>query len=112
MMTKERFKDLVYQMLEYNEFYDKLYDLGIDVINCKYMETAGVFFGELMLHEFGEEGMDLISWWMYEDVDHKIYAANQEEETTHGEVIADLNSIDNLYDYLAEGGRDAVEEKV
>ena len=109
MMTKERFKDLVYQMLEHNEFYDKLYKLGIDVINCKYLDTAGVFFDELMKKEFGEDGLDLISWWMYEDVDHKIYAANQEEEMLHGEVIADLNNIDDLYTYLAEGGRDAVE---
>lgn len=112
MMTKERFKDLVYMMLEHNEIYDKLYDLGIDTINCKYMDTAGVFFDELMKKEFGEDGADLVSWWMYEDVDHKIYAANQEEEMLHGEVIADLNNIDNLYDYLAEGGRDAAEEKV
>ena len=112
MMTKERFKELVYMMLEHNEIYDKLYDLGIDTINCKYLEFAGVFFDELKKKEFGEDGADLVSWWMYEDVDHKIYAANQEEETLHGEVIADLNNIDNLYDYLAEGGRDAVEEKV
>lgn len=112
MMTKERFKDLVYMMLEHNELYDKLYELGIDTINCKYMDTAGVFFDELMKKEFGEDGADLVSWWMYEDVDHKIYAANQEEEMLHGEVIADLNNIDNLYDYLAEGGRDAADEKV
>ena len=95
-------------MLKHSEFYDKLYDLGIDVINCKYLETAGVFFDELMKKEFGEDGLDLITWWMYEEVDHKIYAANQEEEMLYGEVIADLNNIDDLYDYLAEGGRDEV----
>ena len=65
-----------------------------------------------MKKQFGEEWSDLVYWWMYEDVDHKIYAANQEEEMLHGEVIADLNNIDNLYDYLTEGWRDAVEEKV
>lgn len=113
MMTKERFKDLVYTMLEHNEFYDKLYDLGIDVINCKYMETAGIFFDELMRSEFGVDGADLVSWWMYEDVDHKIYASSSEHkefyypgEEIEGRVIADLNNIDDLYDYLAEGGRD------
>ena len=110
MMTKERFKDLVYMMLEHNEFYDKLYDLGIDTINCKYLETAGVFFDELMKTEFGVDGADLVSWWMYEDVDHKIYAANQEEEMLYGEVIADLNNSEDLYDYLARGGRDEVAE--
>lgn len=98
MMTKERFKELVYMMLEHNEFYDKLYDLGIDTINCKYLETAGVFFDELMKTEFGVDGTDLISWWMYEDVDHKLYESNSEGRN----VVADLNNIDDLYDYLAE----------
>ena len=117
MMTKERFKDLVYMMLEHDEFYDKLYDLGIDAINCKFSETAGVLFDELMKREFGADGADLVSWWMYEDVDHKIYTHSDEikewyypGEEIHGEVIADLNNIDDLYDYLAEGGRDEVAE--
>lgn len=96
MMTKERFKDLVYMMLEHNELYDKLYDLGIDTINCKYLETADIIFSELMKTEFGEEGLDLISWWMYEDVDHKLYEPGSEGK----KIIADLNDIEDLYDYL------------
>ena len=110
MITREKFKDLIYKMQETNEFYDKLYELGIDTINCKYLENSGIFFDEMMRSYFGDDGLDLISWWLYEDVDHKIYAANQEEEMLHGEVIADLNNIDDLYDYLAEGGRDEVAE--
>jgi hypothetical protein len=105
MITKKRFKELVYMMLEHDEIYDKLYDLGIDAINCKHLEFAGIFFNELMKKEFGDDGAELISWWMYEDVDHKIYTANKEE------VIADVNDIDDLYVYLTEGGRDAIEKK-
>ena len=120
MLTKEKFKDLVYKMLEHNEFYDKLYDLGIDAINCKYMETAGIMFDELMKAVFGEDGVDLISWWMYEDVDHVLYEPCENknnkdfylpgEEIPHGKVIADLNHIDDLYDYLVDGGRDGLDE--
>ncbi len=91
-------------MLEHSEFYDKLYDLGIDTVNCRYMEFAGVFFDELMKKEFGEDGLDLITWWMYEEVDHVLYDSHDEAK-----VIADLNNIDNLYHYLAEGGRDKIE---
>ena len=115
MMTREKFKSLVNQMLEHNELYSKLYELGIDVINCKYLDIAGIFFDELMKREFGEEGLDLIAWWMYEDVDHKIYAPSDKfkefyypGEEIHGEVIADLNNIDDLYDYLTLGGRDEI----
>ena len=118
MLTRERFKELVYMMLEHNELYDKLYDLGIDTINCKYLEFAGIFFDELMRSEFGDDGLDLISWWMYEEVDHVLYAPSEErkefyypDEKIPGEVIADLNNIDDLYDYLTEGGRDAAPEE-
>ena len=113
MITKQKFKDLVYMMLEHNEFYDKLYDLGIDVINCKYMETAAIIFDELMKSEFGEEGADLVSWWMYEDVDHKIYEPNEDAkewrypgEEFEGKVIADLNNIEDLYDYITREAND------
>ena len=111
MMTREKFKEMIYNIEEYNDFVDELYKLKIDIYNCKYTEYAGIFFDELMKSEFGEEGLDLVSWWLYEDVDHKIYAANQEEEMLHGEVIADLNNIDDLYDYLTKGGRDEVNEE-
>ena len=105
MITRERFKDLVYKMLGVNELYDKLYELGIDITNCKYLDAAGTFFDELMIHEFGDDGMDLISWWMYDDVDHVLYG---DESWNKNEVVADLNNIDDLYTYLTEGGRDIV----
>ena len=96
-------------MLEQSEFYEKLYDLGIDTINCKYLETAGIIFDELMMSEFGEEGADLVSWWMYEDVDHKLYEPSEEnrtwryaDEEPEGKVIADLNNIEDLYDYIVK----------
>ena len=31
MITREKFKDLIYKMQEINEFYDKLYELGRDI---------------------------------------------------------------------------------
>lgn len=98
----------MYKMQEINEFEDKLYDMKIDIINCKLVEYPAVFFDELMRSEFGEDGLDLISWWLYEDVDHKIYDGY---ERIDSEVIADLNNIDDLYKYLTEGGRDRITEE-
>lgn len=105
MMNKEKFKEMIYLIQEHDDLYDKLNDLGIDIINCKDAGIANVFFDEMMISEFGESGFDLIAWWLYEDVDHKIYAENGED------VIADLNNVDDLYRYLTEGGRDAVFEE-
>jgi hypothetical protein len=71
-----------------------------------------------MKSEFGEEGLDLVYWWLYEDVDHKIYESTEDMkewyypgEEIHGKVIADLNNIDDLYDYLTKGGIDEVNEE-
>lgn len=118
MMTREKFKEMIYNIEEYNDFVDELYKLKIDIYNCKYTEYAGIFFDELMKSEFGEDGLDLISWWLYEEVDHKIYETEdgQKEwyyspEKIEGEVIADLTNIDDLYDYLTKGGRDEVNEE-
>ena len=95
MITREKFKDLIYKMQETNEFYDKLYDLGIDTINCKYFEYAGIFFDELMRSQFGEDGLDLVL----------------EDERPNRDVIADLNNIDDLYDYLVNSEQDEIKEQ-
>ena len=109
MMTKEKFKELMYKIQEYNEFLDKLLELGIDIYNSKFAYYADEFFDDIMRNEFGDDGMDLISWWLYEDVDHKIYEHDDNlkewyypEEEIEGKVIADLNDIDALYDYLTQ----------
>ena len=106
MMTREKFKEMIYNIEEYNDFIDELYKLKIDIYSCRYTDYAGIFFDELMKSEFGEEGLDLVSWWLYEDVDHVLY----EDESESKEVI-DLNNIDDLYDYLTKGGRDEVNEE-
>lgn len=43
---------------------------------------------------FGEEGYELISWWLYEDVEKLIYKADTNE------IIADLTKPEDLYDYI------------
>ena len=39
---------------------------------------------------------DLITWWLYEDVDHKLYSVKTDE------VLADLNKIEDLVEYIIE----------
>ena len=84
MMTREKFKDLVYKMLEHDELYNKLLELGIDTIDCKYLETPGIFFDAIMQETFGEK---------------EFYYPGEE---IHGEVVADLDNIDDLYDYIVK----------
>lgn len=117
MISREKFKSLIYQIEELNELVEELDKMSIYIYESKFVEYSGIFFDELMRSVFGEEGLDLVSWWLYEDVDHKIYAPSNKQkdiyfpgEEIHGEVIADLNNIDDLYDYLTKGGRDEISE--
>ena len=110
MITKEKFKELIGKIQEYNKFIDKLYDeFKIDAYDCRYTDYPAVFFDELIKGLFGTEGLDLVSWWLFEEVDHKIYQ-NEEvrgkyfysDEEAEGEVVEDVNDVDDLYDYLVE----------
>lgn len=109
-MTKERFVELIYKIQEYNEFIEKLGDMGVDLSNCKYIDYTNQLFEELMKSEFDESGLDLVLWWLYEDVDHLLYNTGDDEDGEMGSVYADLNNINDLYTYLTEGGRDEVAE--
>lgn len=44
---------------------------------------------------YTEEGADLISWWMYEDVEKYLY-----DKT--GKIIEDLTTVESLYEYLTK----------
>lgn len=52
--------------------------------------------GALMEKLVTPEGYDLITWWLYEDVDHKLYSVKTDE------VLADLNKIEDLVEYIIE----------
>lgn len=44
---------------------------------------------------YTEDGEDLISWWMYEDVEKYLYNKT-------GQIIEDLTTIEALYEYLTK----------
>ena len=106
-MNRHLFLKAIDKVKKSSEFVDKLYELGIDVINCRYMNDEHFFFNKWMEECFGKEGADLIDWWLFESVEKKIYKEGscskelyEKDEELDGEVIADLTDIDDLYDYL------------
>lgn len=106
-MNRKQFIDAIETVKKTMDFTDKLYDLGIDTINCDFFKYSDYFFNKWMEECFGNEGAGLISWWLYEDVEKKIYKEGtcskeyyEKGEKHDGEVIADLTDIDDLYDYL------------
>ena len=104
-MTKEKFKELVYGLEEYNEIYDKLNDLGIDALGSKYVAFPQKLFDHIMREGFGDAGLDTLLWWLYEDVEHVVF--NED-----GSVYANLDNIEDLYDYLVKNKGNNVDPEI
>lgn len=106
-MTRKEFVDAIEKLRSYEDFLEKLSKLDIETINCKPTEMPGFFFGQWVKEVFGKEGLDLVEWWLYEDVEKFIYKPGTckkevyfKGEPHDGEIEADLTDVDDLYDYL------------
>lgn len=91
-MTREQFKKYIRKVEEVSEFSGKLSDLGVEILNCKELFYVDEIFSAWVKSDFGEEGEDLVSWWLYEDVDKILYKEDG------GEIS--LEDIDDLYTFL------------
>lgn len=70
---------------------DSLNDLGIDIIESTFLEY-GILADLTWLSNYGEEGTDLINWWLYEKADPIIY-------TPDGDAVS-ISTIQELHEYL------------
>lgn len=108
MITKEIFKEII--------DLDQIFKKGIErietAIGGEPYSISGLWESDwVMAHEkmfdtfiqsyFTEIGQDLIYWWLYESVDKIIYQkidSNLFEDKK--EIQFDVNSIDDLWDYM------------
>lgn len=74
---------------------DKLYSLGYDFIESPLVEYADKIFDTLIESYFNKDGVELITWWLWEDVPKKIYIQVGTENTE-----IDVESIEQLYNYI------------
>lgn len=89
-MKKEEFIKIINTITKLDYTITKLYDIGVDIVNsplCDYVRIADT----LWTYVYGDEGMDVINWWLYESVDKII--------TIDGENI-DVTKVEDLYDFL------------
>jgi hypothetical protein len=93
MITKGEFVKIIENDRTYNDIINKIdkeYKIsfyGSDLDNC-YSDL----FNFVLQKYFNEDGIDLIYWWLYEDVDKTI--------TSEDGSKIELNSARDLYDYL------------
>lgn len=92
-MKKETFENCLKHIRLINETVDKLSELGIEIIDSKFMDSVFSLMDVPIRLVYGNDGLDTFFWYLYEDVDHTIY-------DVEGNVLARLDSDDDLYDYL------------
>ena len=92
-ISKEEFIEIVYSLKEQSDKHKELYKFGIDLIN--YESNYEKCFSVLKKIVFNEKQLDLIDWWLYEDVEKVLF---NKDET----VFKNLSTASDLYDYIVE----------
>ena len=91
-MTREQFKEYLRYIEDINEFTGKLSEIGIETIDCPQVLYAEDIFFAWLSSEFGENGADVVSWWLYEETEKVLF---NEDGTS-----INVEGIDDLYMYL------------
>jgi len=89
-MKLETFKKMIEHLKKDDFESNQLYSLHIrPEIKDELNSVVSILIEEC----FGEEATDVLYWWLYEEVDKKIY---NKDET----VFRDLEKIEDLYEYI------------
>lgn len=67
-------------------------NIGIDLIETPIMNAVDTVFDSYLQGILNDDGIDLVYWWLFEDVDKIIY---KDEE-----IIAELHTVEDLYNYI------------
>ena len=95
-MSKEKFVSTIDYYQNFLDKADKLEALGINLYDGPLVESIDFVFDAWINEITGEAGSELIYWWLFEDVEKKIYEDDK--------VIADLKDEEALYIYMKENG--------
>lgn len=97
MITKEEFINVIKAYKSGIKFMEDADAIGIDLYNSIICDSSDTVFGSWLTLITNDDGVDLIYWWIFEDVEKKIYDNDDE-------VIADLVDEETLYNYMKENG--------
>jgi hypothetical protein len=92
MISKKEFVKIIENDRVYHTIIDKIEKYGISFYESEPHKCYYTLLDILLGQFFNSDGMDLIYWWLYEDVDKVI--TNDDDSTI------ELNSAEDLYNYL------------
>ena len=92
-MNKEAFIKTINKYKQFIDASDKLNDLGIDLSEGPITDAIDAIFDAWLAEFLNEEDIDIIYWWLFEDVDKIIYDGDEE---------INVEDIEDLYNYLCK----------
>ncbi len=92
-MDKESFIKTINKYKQFIDTSDKLNDLGIDLCEGPITDSIDAIFDAWLTEFLNEEDIDIIYWWLFEDVDKIIY---------DGDKKINVEKIEDLYNYLCK----------
>lgn len=95
IMVRDYIIETLLKIKEYDEKIHKLYDMGVDLLefnntNSQLEKSIPTILRKKQDKQFGWI-QDLVGWWLYDNVDKKIW---------HEEVEFNVESVENFTDYL------------
>jgi hypothetical protein len=97
MITFEEFETAINQIEKINYICDELYRLNINIVDSELHEGANLLFSCFINSHFTKVGKDLVSWWVYEDVNKILY-----DPENPSIIVADVTDIEDLWKYMIE----------
>ena len=117
MITKENFIDFIKSYREFESGIKRLEEAisgkpyGCCLYESDWCEAVGKMLDVYVDSHFTEVGLDLVFWWLFEEVDH-IITQNTTPDLFNGKdkIEYNVNSIDDLWDYMIKFKKDYFNE--
>lgn len=88
-MEYKTFEHIILKLQLIQKRDESIYHLGLDLTNIT--DDYSQVITALLRAHYGEIGEDIISWWLYEDVDKFLYKENK--------IVNDLTLMEDLWKY-------------
>lgn len=105
-MTKKDFCEIIDSCNTIYDYHEKLTEVGIDITNRKYLNSIDYFIYYIINNEYGKNGWDWFSWWLYELPSLKRKTPKESYATEADGTPIILDTPEQLYDFLEKNKND------
>lgn len=107
MITKEQFIKFITEYKNFDEAIDRIdqavsgRNWGLNLFECDWYNSVGIMLDTFLDSHFTNDGCDLVTWWLFEDVDKLItQKVNPDLFNGESEIEYDVEDIEALWDYI------------